>query len=149
MFALLRDSLKRPDLRLLLSGNTSRTKLPNMQAVAGNAVLLAVFNLGEGEIIIILALVLILFGAKKLPDLAQGLGQGISKFRDAIDDEASDAGRSAGGIYGKRAVQALTPDNQVAELYNPGVFERKAPRNRRSITELFLRFWRRIAACWK
>ena len=45
--------------------------------------LLAVFNLGGAEIILILALVLILFGAKKLPELAKGLGQGIKEFKKA------------------------------------------------------------------
>ena len=43
--------------------------------------LLAIFNLGGGEIILILALILILFGAKKLPELARGLGQGIKEFK--------------------------------------------------------------------
>jgi sec-independent protein translocase protein TatA len=47
--------------------------------------MLAIFNLGGGEIILILALVLILFGAKKLPELARGLGQGIREFRKATD----------------------------------------------------------------
>ena len=41
------------------------------------------FNLGGGEIILILALVLILFGAKKLPELAKGLGHGIKEFKKA------------------------------------------------------------------
>jgi len=43
----------------------------------------ALFNLGGGEIILILALVLILFGARKLPELAKGLGQGIKEFKKA------------------------------------------------------------------
>jgi sec-independent protein translocase protein TatA len=46
----------------------------------------AIFNLGGGEIILILALVLILFGAKKLPELAKGLGQGIKEFKKATQD---------------------------------------------------------------
>lgn len=83
--------------------------------------MLAQFNLGGGEIILVLALVVILFGAKKLPELSKGLGLGILMFRDAADDVASDAGRSVGGIYGKPGAQALTPDNQVAELYDPAV----------------------------
>ena len=33
----------------------------------------------------ILVVVLILFGAKRLPELARGLGQGINEFRDAVD----------------------------------------------------------------
>src|SRR6266481_325969 len=45
--------------------------------------MLAFFNFGGGEIILILAIVLILFGAKRLPDLAKGLGQGIKEFRKA------------------------------------------------------------------
>jgi len=51
--------------------------------------LFGLFNLGGGEIVLILALVLILFGARKLPELAKGLGQGIKEFkkasRDAVD----------------------------------------------------------------
>jgi len=45
--------------------------------------LFALFNLGGGEIILILALILILFGAKKLPELAKGLGSGIKEFKKA------------------------------------------------------------------
>src|SRR2546423_11388413 len=43
--------------------------------------LFGLFNLGGGEIVLILALVLILFGARKLPELAKGLGQGIKEFK--------------------------------------------------------------------
>src|SRR5512140_1808313 len=46
-------------------------------------VMFGLFNLGGGEIILILALVLILFGAKKLPELAKGLGTGIKEFKKA------------------------------------------------------------------
>ena len=45
--------------------------------------MLAILNLGAGEIILILALVLILFGARKLPELAKGLGTGIKEFKKA------------------------------------------------------------------
>jgi sec-independent protein translocase protein TatA len=51
--------------------------------------MLAIFNLGGGEIILILAVVLILFGAKKLPELAKGLGQGIREFKKAADNAPS------------------------------------------------------------
>jgi sec-independent protein translocase protein TatA len=46
-------------------------------------VMFGLFNLGGGEIILIIALVLILFGAKKLPELAKGLGTGIKEFKKA------------------------------------------------------------------
>jgi len=39
--------------------------------------------LGGWEIVLILAVVLVLFGAKKLPELAKGLGQGIKEFKKA------------------------------------------------------------------
>jgi sec-independent protein translocase protein TatA len=57
-------------------------------------VMLGLFNLGGGEIILILALVLILFGAKKLPELAKGLGTGIKEFKKAtreVTEEVSNA----------------------------------------------------------
>jgi len=49
---------------------------------------------GGWEIILILAVVLILFGAKKLPELAKGLGQGIKEFKKAtreVTDEIHNA----------------------------------------------------------
>lgn len=57
-------------------------------------VMFGLFNLGGGEIILILALVLILFGAKKLPELAKGLGSGIKEFKKAtreVTDEVTNA----------------------------------------------------------
>lgn len=42
--------------------------------------------LGGWEIVLILAVVLILFGAKKLPELAKGLGSGIKEFKKATRD---------------------------------------------------------------
>jgi sec-independent protein translocase protein TatA len=38
---------------------------------------------GPQELIVILIIVLVLFGAKKLPELARGLGQGIREFKKA------------------------------------------------------------------
>jgi sec-independent protein translocase protein TatA len=51
---------------------------------------LALLNLGGGEIILILAVVLILFGAKKLPELAKGLGTGIREFKKATSNLTSE-----------------------------------------------------------
>ena len=47
-------------------------------------------NLGGGEILLILLFILIFFGAKKIPDLAQGLGKGIREFRKAARDIQED-----------------------------------------------------------
>ena len=41
---------------------------------------------GGGELIIILVIVLILFGAKRIPEIAQGLGKGIREFKKSVKD---------------------------------------------------------------
>ena len=43
-------------------------------------------NLGAPELILIFLVVLVLFGAKKIPELAQGLGKGVKEFRKAMKD---------------------------------------------------------------
>ena len=55
---------------------------------------LAFMNIGGQEIIWILLLVLVLFGAKKIPEFARGMGQAISEFQKA-KDEFSDELHSA------------------------------------------------------
>lgn len=44
------------------------------------------FGLGTSEIILILCTILLFFGAKKLPELARGLGKGIREFKAATQD---------------------------------------------------------------
>ncbi|MGE3310660.1 MAG: twin-arginine translocase TatA/TatE family subunit [Limisphaerales bacterium] len=55
---------------------------------------LLAFSLGWGEIVLILVVVLLLFGAKKLPELAKGLGQGIKEFKKATRDVQEDLQRA-------------------------------------------------------
>ena len=59
-------------------------------------------NLGLPELLLILAIVVILFGAGKLPQLGKGLGEGIRNFKQAMkdgedspksDDKNADAGK--------------------------------------------------------
>lgn len=45
-----------------------------------------IFNLGTGEIVIILVVLLLLFGAKKIPELARGLGRGVNSFRQGLNE---------------------------------------------------------------
>jgi sec-independent protein translocase protein TatA len=50
-----------------------------------------------GEWIIVLVVILLLFGAKRLPELARGLGKGIREFKGAVkdvEDELEDAAKS-------------------------------------------------------
>ena len=63
-----------------------------------NILALGFGNFGGPDVFIILLIVLILFGAKKLPDLARSLGQSMNEFKKAredIDRELHDAGKSS------------------------------------------------------
>jgi sec-independent protein translocase protein TatA len=44
------------------------------------------FGLGSSELMIILVLVLIVFGAGKLPEIGSALGKGLSSFKKAVED---------------------------------------------------------------
>jgi sec-independent protein translocase protein TatA len=47
-------------------------------------------NFGTTEILLIVLVILIFFGAKKIPELAQGLGKGIREFRKAAKEVSED-----------------------------------------------------------
>ena len=42
--------------------------------------------LGPSELILIMLIILLLFGSKRLPELARGLGKGMRQFRKALED---------------------------------------------------------------
>ena len=50
-----------------------------------NEIVYAMFNLGPMEMVLVVLVILLLFGAKRLPGLAKGLGQGIREFKGAVD----------------------------------------------------------------
>lgn len=56
--------------------------------------LLFIGGLGGTEIALILAVVLIFFGPKKIPELARGLGKGIREFKDATKEIKEEIGES-------------------------------------------------------
>lgn len=49
-----------------------------------------VFNLGFWEILIILLVLLLLFGGKRIPELMKGVGQGIRNFKNGVKGEEDD-----------------------------------------------------------
>jgi len=73
--------------------------------------LLASFmNLAGPDLIVILLIILVLFGAKKLPELARGMGQAVKEFqkaKDEFNDELHKAGKSE--------TQVAKPDVKPAE----------------------------------
>jgi sec-independent protein translocase protein TatA len=48
-------------------------------------------KLGPTEIILILAIVLLLFGGKKIPELMRGIGKGVKNFKDGMKEEEQDS----------------------------------------------------------
>ena len=68
---------------------------PDQFKIVMNILAFGIGNLGGPDLFIILLIVLVLFGAKKLPDLARSLGQSMNEFRKAredIDRELHNAG---------------------------------------------------------
>jgi Sec-independent protein translocase protein TatA len=110
------------------------------------------------EIVLILAVVLILCGTKHLlgtkhgPDILHGFRDGLDDFSkewlnlfERSDRDAHDAGRSIGGVFGKPATEALTPNNQVAELYDPAVFRKNENHRHPNLIVLLARWLRTLA----
>jgi len=57
--------------------------------------LLAFMGLSPGELIIVLAVVLLLFGASKIPQLMRSMGQGLSEFKKGVKEGEKDAAEEA------------------------------------------------------
>jgi len=76
---------------------------------------LAFMNIGGQELILLLLIVLVLFGAKKLPELARGMGQAIKEFQKA-KDEFSDELHSA-----SKTDVAVKPDVRPAPAAVPRI----------------------------
>jgi sec-independent protein translocase protein TatA len=67
-------------------------------------------NLAGPDLIVILLIILVLFGAKKLPELARGMGQAVKEFQKA-KDEFSDELHKAG----KSELEAAKPEVKPAQ----------------------------------
>ena len=63
----------------------------NIPYICGSKINFKTMKLGTGEIILILAALLLLFGGKKIPELMKGLGKGMKEFKDASKGDESTA----------------------------------------------------------
>ncbi|RZK78741.1 MAG: twin-arginine translocase TatA/TatE family subunit [Pedobacter sp.] len=79
--------------------------------------LLEFLNMGGGEIMIILAVVLLLFGGKKLPELARGLGKGIRDFKDASEGVKREIHRNINSVGIAEDIDSVINDTKSA--YHP------------------------------
>ncbi|HWY52613.1 MAG TPA: twin-arginine translocase TatA/TatE family subunit [Chthoniobacterales bacterium] len=73
----------------------------------------SIFNLMGPDMMVILLIVLLLFGAKKLPELARGMGRAVKEFSAARDEIERGLGQS---VAGEAAPKPLDPK---AELTSP------------------------------
>src|SRR5215831_13041974 len=79
--------------------------------------------IGGWEIVLILAVILILFGARKLPELAKGLGQGIREFKKAtreVTDEINSAMDETPPSPPKRLPEPQPEQHQTVSQSSPG-----------------------------
>jgi sec-independent protein translocase protein TatA len=78
------------------------------------------FRNPTADLIVVLLIVLLIFGPKRLPGLGKQLGQGIREFKDSItgksDDEPDDAERPAITPAGASTPTATTSDRESAEV---------------------------------
>jgi len=85
--------------------------------------LFAIFNFGGWEIILILTGALILFGGKKLPELARGLGQGIREFKKAtgnVSEEMRQVIEESRPVAPKRLPPAPADTEHTVSRVSPG-----------------------------
>src|SRR2546429_9572551 len=75
--------------------------------------------LSGGELVLFIVMLVVLFGANRLPPFARGLGQGIKAFRRASREAGREIGESLGAGLGKPAADALTHSNQSWEFQDP------------------------------
>ena len=72
------------------------------------------FNIGPGELILLLIVALLLFGPKKLPELGKALGESIGAFKKALSGGAASAAPAA--LPSPAAVQTPSPQAQETAL---------------------------------
>jgi len=68
------------------------------------------FNLGGGEIFIVLMIVLLFFGSKRIPEVARNLGRGIRQFKNAAEDIQRDISDSVTDV--KRKIEEDDSDKK-------------------------------------
>lgn len=83
-------------------------------------------NMGTPELMLIMFAILLLFGGKKLPELARGLGKGIREFKDASDGVKREIQRNINDVSDSMQIdtetkytESATPANELPEAVVP------------------------------
>lgn len=77
---------------------------------------LAFMNIGGQELILILLIVLVLFGSKKLPELARGMGQAIKEFQKAKDEFSDELHKAGTNDVAARPAASTVPRIESANV---------------------------------
>ena len=72
------------------------------------------FGIGSTELIIILVIVIVIFGASRLPKLGRGLGEGLRGFKDALKGSDEDAEKPASPPAKKQPTRADPGSDQAS-----------------------------------
>jgi TatA/E family protein of Tat protein translocase len=79
------------------------------------------FGMGHWEILIIFLVILLIFGAKRIPEMAQGLGKGIREFRTAMRDVQDEIDVNAPTPSPRQTtIETAPPAQSVAQTSTPG-----------------------------
>ena len=70
------------------------------------------FGLGPWELLVVFLVILLLFGAKRLPEIAQGMGKGIREFKRAMQDTTNEI---KGSVEDNKTTSAKKPDEDKTE----------------------------------
>lgn len=84
------------------------------------APLFGVFGLGGPELLIILAVLILLFGATKLPQLAKGLGQSMKEFKKATKEEDAEVTKEPTEVELKAQLAAAKSELAAAKAKSSG-----------------------------
>ena len=79
----------------------------------------SLMNLGGPDLIIILLIILVLFGARKLPELARGMGQAIKEFQKAKDEFSDELHKAGQSDTAQSKPNAQPAQSTVARTDNP------------------------------
>ena len=82
----------------------------------------SILNLAGPDMIVILLIILLMFGAKRLPELARGMGKAVNEFgaaRDEVDRNFAQSGRTAAPAEFLDTTSDRMPrSNQTAQLFS-------------------------------
>ncbi|HEY9165970.1 MAG TPA: twin-arginine translocase TatA/TatE family subunit [Candidatus Kryptonia bacterium] len=73
-------------------------------------------NIGFGELLLIIIVLIVFFGPKKIPDIAQSIGKGIREFKRAMKDVQDEVTRSVNEVPKTTDQKQVTPPAQNQEL---------------------------------